>query len=145
MERILRGHHLLCVHGFQGMGYSPEFVKEMDAIVKDIRNKEKEFQIKVVKDLDDTCQACPHNGGSICIANEGSDDHVKSMDGRVIEHLGLIENKSYSKSILVEWTARLVQPDDLDHLCKGCSWLQYGVCKEGIARLKDSIPFQSKD
>ncbi|MCD8510575.1 MAG: DUF1284 domain-containing protein [Bacillus sp. (in: Bacteria)] len=119
------------------MGYSPAFVKEMDGIVKDIRNGEKDFSIKVVKDLDDTCQACPHNGGTICVASEGSDAHVKSMDQRVIEHLGLIEGKAYTKSVLVEWTARAVKPDDLDHLCEGCSWLPYGVCKEGIEILRN--------
>lgn len=131
----LRGHHLLCVHGFQGMGYSPEFVKLMESIVDGIRNPEKDFSIRVVANLDDACGACPHNGGSICIASEGSDEHVKTMDENVIEHLQLEKGKSYRKSDLIELTAKMVEPDDLDLLCKDCSWLPYGVCKEGIATL----------
>lgn len=137
MNRTLRGHHLLCVHGFEGMGYSPEFVKKMDEVVQDIRNEEKDFFIKVVVDLDEACSECPHNGGSICVASEGSDRHVKSMDRRVLDHLGLIENDTYKKSTLVKMTTQLVKPDDLDHLCKNCSWLPYGVCKNGIKKLNE--------
>ena len=60
MSRILRGHHLLCVHGFKGMGYSPSFVEKMKEIVADIRNPEKDFDIKVVAGFDEACLACPH-------------------------------------------------------------------------------------
>lgn len=136
MERTLRGHHLLCVHGFQGMGYSPEFVVKMGSIVEDIRNDEKDFPIRVVATLDDACTACPHNGGTICIASAGSDEHVKTMDEKVIEHLKLEKDKLYRKSKLIDWTAKMVKPDDLDYLCKDCSWLPYGVCKAGIEKLK---------
>lgn len=135
MNRTLRGHHLLCVHGFQGMGYSPEFVDRMKEIVEDIRNEEKDFSIKVVVDLDETCSYCPHNGGDKCMASIGSDQHVKSMDRRVLEHLEIKENSSYKKSELVKMTSEKVKPNDLDHLCKNCSWLPHGVCKKGIEKL----------
>lgn len=139
MDKTLRGHHLLCVHGFRGMGYSPEFVERMADIVKDIRNEEKDFSIKVVAALDDACMACPHRGRIKCEADENSNEHVLSMDEKVIRHLGLEKEKSYSKSMLVSLTAAKVQPDDLDYLCKGCSWLPYGLCKEGIKELKEKI------
>lgn len=117
------------------MGYSEDFVKLMSSIVEDIRNPEQDFPIQVVATLDDACGACPHNGGDICIASEGSDHHVKTMDERVIEHLKLVKGKAYLKSELITLTTNLVQPDDLDYLCKDCSWLPYGVCKSGIANL----------
>ena len=118
------------------MGYSDEFVKLMEAIVADIRNEEIDFLVQVVANLDDACGACPHNGGTICISSEGSDQHVKTMDQKVIDHLQLQAGKSYQKSKLIHLTAKRVEPDDLDHLCHGCSWLSYGVCKAGIAKLK---------
>lgn len=136
MEKVLRGHHLLCVHGFRGMGYSPEFVKKMESIVKDIRDPEQDFYIKVVAAFDDACMSCPHRGLEICEASEGSNEHVLSMDGKIIRHLGLEPGESYLKSQLVKLTSEKVEPDDLDYLCKNCSWLQYGVCKEGIAELR---------
>lgn len=139
MERILRGHHLLCVHGFRGMGYSPEFVEKMKEIVEDFRDPEQDFQIKVVAAFDDACMACPHKGAERCEATEGSNEHVLSMDTKTLRHLGLTPGNTYLKSELVKKTAQKVQPHHLDHLCQNCSWLPYGVCKEGIAQLS-SVP-----
>ncbi|BCB02373.1 DUF1284 domain-containing protein [Bacillus sp. KH172YL63] len=136
MKRIIRGHHLLCTHGFKGMGYSEAFVKVMGDITGDIRNDEMDFPIQVVQAFDDACQACPHKGASACEKSEDSNAHVLSLDGRVIEHLGLEHGGIYMKSDLVKLTAQKVKPSDLDQLCEGCSWLEYGVCKEGIGELR---------
>lgn len=136
MNKVLRGHHLLCVHGFRGMGYSPSFIKKMESIVEDVRDPDKDFEIKVVAAFDDACMACPHRGQTECEANEGSNEHVLSLDWRVLNHLGLEEGKSYKKSALLAITAAKVEPDDLEVICEGCSWLPYGVCKEGIAELR---------
>jgi uncharacterized protein len=142
MEKVLRGHHLLCVHGFRGMGYSPSFVKNMWKIVEDIRDDQKDFPIRVEAALDDACMACPHRGLSTCEADEGSNEHVITMDERVISHLHLEKGMSYKKSELVKLTAEKVHPNDLDTLCHGCSWLLYGVCKEGIAELRRKYGFK---
>lgn len=136
---ILRGHHLLCVHGFRGMGYSPDFIKKMGSVVEQIRDDEANFSIKVVAGLDETCGSCPYKGETACEASEGSNEHVLSMDLKVIRHLGLIEGSYYKKSFLVKKTAEKVEPNDLDFLCKGCSWLSYGVCKEGISTLRKQL------
>lgn len=136
MSLVLRGHHLLCIHGFQGMGYSLDFVKKMATIVDRVRDEEVDFPIKVVTELDDACQACPNKGESQCEAGIGANDHVFLMDRKVIAQLGLIEGAVYSKSYLLELTAKEITPDDLDYLCANCSWLKYGVCKEGISNLR---------
>ncbi|MBM4764451.1 DUF1284 domain-containing protein [Bacillus sp. B15-48] len=136
MNKVLRGHHLLCVHGFKGMGYSPDFIKKMEEIVEDVRNPEKDFTIKVVAAFDDACMTCPHQGNTECEAGEESNAHVLSMDYKVIQHLELVVEGSYLKSDLIKLTAEKVDANDLDFLCKGCSWLKFGVCKEGITDLK---------
>ncbi|XJZ29159.1 DUF1284 domain-containing protein [Bacillota bacterium Lsc_1132] len=118
------------------MGYSPEFIVKMGEIVKDIREARKDFTIKVVAAFDDACIACPHRGVTECEASEGSNDHVLSMDEKVIRHLGLEAEKSYLKSELMALTAEKVRPSDLDYLCAGCSWLRFGVCKEGISTIR---------
>ncbi|RSK29246.1 DUF1284 domain-containing protein [Bacillus sp. HMF5848] len=136
MEKVLRGHHLLCVHGFSGMGYSPSFIEKMTEIVDDIRNSEIDFDIKVVAAFDDACMSCPHRGLTRCQASEGSQEHVLSMDEKVIRHLGLRPGQTYTKSQLLKLTAKKVEPQHLDYLCDGCSWLSYGVCKEGLDKLR---------
>lgn len=139
MSLVLRGHHLLCIHGFQGMGYNPDFVKKLATIVDRIRDEENDFPIKVVTELDDVCQACPNKGENQCEAGFGANEHVFLMDRKVIKQLGVIEGAVYSKSYLLELTAKEIAPDDLDYLCANCSWLKYRVCKEGIANLKKSV------
>lgn len=133
---IIRGHHLLCIQGFQGMGYSPEFVENMSEIVNKFRDDTCDFPIRVIVGFDIACQACPHRGARICQAGAGSNQHVVTMDKRVVEHLGIIPWRNYQKSYLLAEIAKKVSPSDLDVLCKGCSWLQYGVCKQGIADLR---------
>ncbi|MBO8157371.1 MAG: DUF1284 domain-containing protein [Bacillaceae bacterium] len=135
-KRILRGHHLLCVHGFRGMGYSSEFVQKMQQIVEEIRNTDLDFPVQVIAGLDETCFSCPHKGEGYCNKSPESNAHVLGMDRRVISHLGLEDGQVYQKSELVKAVKKYVEPEDLDELCKGCSWLEYGVCKEGIAELK---------
>ncbi|WP_126426329.1 DUF1284 domain-containing protein [Brevibacillus marinus] len=134
---VLRGHHLLCVHGFQGLGYSPAFVQKMGEVVRLIRDPEQDFPIRVVCGFDETCLACPHKGATQCEAGPDSERHVQQLDRNVIAHLGLVAGHTYAKSQLVRLTRERVQPDDLDRLCEGCSWLVYGLCKAGIARLKE--------
>ncbi|NNU90196.1 DUF1284 domain-containing protein [Anoxybacillus sp. CHMUD] len=135
--RTLRGHHLLCVHGFQGMGYSESFVEKMTEIVAFMRDDSTDGPIRVIAALDEACYACPHHGVDRCEADENSNEHVLAMDRRVLNHLQLEERGVYMKSELIERTKRTVEPDDLDVLCAGCSWLSYGVCKEGIRKLKN--------
>ncbi|TCS82542.1 DUF1284 domain-containing protein [Tepidibacillus fermentans] len=134
----IRGHHLLCIHGFQGMGYSESFVKEMEKITTILRDDltNPELLIQVVNQLDDVCQGCPHNGKDKCNADENSNQHVMEMDQRVIKKLGIEANSVYTKKELLLRTQERVEASDLDVICEGCSWLTYGVCKEGIERLK---------
>ncbi|WP_338754185.1 DUF1284 domain-containing protein [Bacillus sp. FJAT-52991] len=135
----MRGHHLLCVHGFRGMGYSEEFIGTMTKIVKDIRNEQKDFPIRVVVGFDEACFSCPNKGETICEASPTSQEHVTALDKNVIHHLGLEENRVYLKSDIIKRTVEKVHPEDLQFLCKGCSWLSAGVCKEGIRQLKEKV------
>ncbi|RFU61154.1 hypothetical protein [Peribacillus glennii] len=51
------------------------------------------------------------------------------MDEREIKHLGLEKEQTCGKPFLEVMTSAKVQPDDLDYLYDGYSWLSYGVCK----------------
>lgn len=139
--RVLRGHHLLCVHGFRGMGYSPAFIEKMHDLVTEINNHAIDFPIKVVVGLDEACFYCPHKGDGVCNSPK-SNAFVTHLDEKVMNHLKIENGEIYMKNELVSLVANHVYPDDLDYLCEGCSWLSYGVCKEGIALLKKKISNQ---
>ena len=53
----LRGHHLVCLHYFQGEGYSREFVCNLQELV---HRAEKGEPVEVVVGPDDVCRACPN-------------------------------------------------------------------------------------
>lgn len=55
---VLRPHHLLCVQGFRGLGYSPEFVDNMQGVVAALRQRSVLVRIEVPPDV--ICDSCPH-------------------------------------------------------------------------------------
>ncbi|MBE3563088.1 MAG: DUF1284 domain-containing protein [Hydrogenibacillus schlegelii] len=132
---VLRAHHLLCIHGFRGMGYSAEFVATMARIVAAMRAPAP-LPVRVVRGLDTACLSCPHHGETTCEASPTSEAHVLGIDDRVLARLDLVPGRVYEKAELIRRTRERVRPEDLDELCAGCSWLSYGVCQEGIARLR---------
>lgn len=134
----------MCIQGFRGLGYSLDFVENMTKIAKDFRDDKVDFSIRVITGFDHACTACPNRGERICEANAGSNQHVVAMDQKVIKHLDLIPWRNYQKSELMSLLAEKISPSDLDYLCKGCSWLQYGFCKEGIIDLKRKFQLSEK-
>jgi|GEM_PF-5408825 len=60
MVLTLRPHHVLCRLGFQGYGYSPEYISEMGRIVK-IISSGRVKSIIVRPGFDNVCRSCPHS------------------------------------------------------------------------------------
>lgn len=50
----LRAHHLICLLGFRGLGYSPEFVENMARIADQLRSFPHTV-IEIVRRPDDIC------------------------------------------------------------------------------------------
>ena len=55
----LRPHHINCIYFYRGLGYSNEFVKNMDKIVNELKSND-DIKIKFVKSCDDICECCPN-------------------------------------------------------------------------------------
>ena len=55
---ILRWHHLICLLGFRGLGYSREYVANMSKIVGQLRSSP-ETLIEIASKPDDMCVPCP--------------------------------------------------------------------------------------
>lgn len=104
----LRGHHLLCLQGYQGYGYDSEFEKNMTKIHKKLNittindndnndytnnknnenNKNKNNNIKIIvgDTADDLCAFCPNLKEGICAGNAEISIKNKKDLGKIIEN-----------------------------------------------------------
>ncbi|MNZ56605.1 hypothetical protein D3C78_745530 [compost metagenome] len=129
----LRGHHLLCLLGYRGMGYSDEFCVNMTAIYETLRNNP-QTEIEIITGPDDICRAYPPDESYHC---EGS---VYGLDERVLEQLGLSPLERGSWQHICDRIAARVRPSDISKLCTTCPWEKYGVCREGVNSIAQGLP-----
>lgn len=125
----LRGHHLLCVLGFRGHGYSPAFTRNLAAIVR--RLSDSDPPVRIAAGADDICAQYPPNEDPHC-----DEARVTQRDRRVLERLKLHPGEILSWSELSARIASVFVPEDLDTLCATCSWLPLGYCRDGVAALR---------
>lgn len=140
----IRGHHLLCMLGFRGMGYSPEFVRNMRRVVDRFFHPGAPA-VRAVADCDDICAACPHRRDGRCAAGEDSARRTRCMDLQVLQCIGVDEGTTAGADELMERLARKVSPERRRGICGDCGWADHGVCAEGLIRLKQGCcpPFHS--
>jgi uncharacterized protein len=139
MHIRLRGHHLLCLLGFRGMGYSEHFAENMRAVYERLR-KEPEVTIEIVRGVDDLCCCFPSDQPNHC--DQAS---VHSRDETVIHHLGLRVGEKITWAQILQTIRTNLKPTHITLWCQGCPWLSYGVCEEGVARIAgggDLAPIQ---
>lgn len=118
MKLILRGHHLLCLQGFQGYGYDDEFVENMIKI-NELR-KNPDTTVKVVNTSDDICKKCPNLKDNVCESNEKNREIV-SMDDEVISKLP--ENEEFDSVFLFDFIKDTFNSiESLDNICRNCRW-----------------------
>ncbi|MHB1361336.1 MAG: DUF1284 domain-containing protein [Thermoleophilia bacterium] len=127
----LRAHHLLCIHGFRGQGYSPLFVANMARLVERLGTSP-ETPVQLVTGADDICSSCPHMSNGIC---GRPDQRVENLDRRVEARLGLGEGHTGSWSSLLETIRDKIDPFQLDEVCADCRWLDLDYCTNGLAEL----------
>ena len=113
----IRAHHLLCIQGFQGLGYSAGFVENLQKIINHIQEYPKQTELILTDDLDDICQACPHSGTAECEKDPQADAQIKAMDRAVLKKLDLDTGIKDSYEHLVELSnAKLTTRDDVSNL-----------------------------
>jgi len=133
----VRGHTLLCLQGFRGEGYSPEFVENMASIHQALTTNPDRL-IEVIASPDAICRACPHRQASGCTLNgERSEAEMVEQDRAVMLRLGLNVGDHLRWSELLERVRRAVSGKDLPSICGTCRWLPLGYCQEGINRLRN--------
>lgn len=123
----LRGHHLLCLLGFQGMGYSPEFVAHMTDVHQHLRNSP-DTEILLVAGPDDLCERFPDDQPNHC-----KDANIDERDRSVLQKIGVQAGDKVTWRDLQQRIKGRLEPRDIPNLCSTCPWRSYGVCEEGVA------------
>jgi len=89
------------------------------------------IEIKVVNGVDDICSKCPHNVKNAC-SKPGS--NVEEFDQEIVDRLKIDIGKKVELKILLNLVEKIVQPEELATICKGCEWLELGFCEEGLRK-----------
>jgi uncharacterized protein len=122
----LRGHHLLCLLGYRGMGYSREYVANMTRVHQTLRTKP-ETEVLLVAGPDDLCAKFP--GSQTCHCE---DANIYERDAAVLKKLNVQVGQKIPWRELQERIGENIMPMDIGRLCSTCSWRSYGVCEEGV-------------
>lgn len=129
----IRAHNLLCIQGFVGRGYSPEFVRNMTEVVAALGPA---AEVTVAAEPDAICEACPNLSPTGCrLHGEGTERGIARQDRDVMGRLGIAEGETLPWGVLLRRIAARIRPGDLDGICGACPWLPLGVCRSGLSRL----------
>jgi uncharacterized protein len=117
----IRAHHLCCIQGFQGYGYSTAFVTNMRTIISDIKSSPSK-PIKLVSECDVICTSCPSNRE--CSTQKSVHSHrIKNMDLTVLEKLNMAEGTVIeAKEAFRLINLKLNTTSDIETVCKTCKW-----------------------
>ncbi len=129
---VLRPHHLLCVQGFRGLGYSPQFVATMQRVVHTLQDNAVLVGVEVRADV--ICQSCPYLTDShICSRGTPAD-----RDQAVLSVLKVRPEVEKPWGEWLNLIAICLNPECFRTLCSDCEWYQLGYCMEEIKRLQQN-------
>jgi hypothetical protein len=134
----LRGHHLLCLQGYQGYGYDEKFKSNMEKILNNLKDDNQNKKIIVTDSPDYICEFCPNLKEDICCGElDISDKTAKNQekiaeintnickkDSIILKKSNLIKNKKYSFSELISIINTTFQNiKEAKEICEECKWI----------------------
>jgi hypothetical protein len=139
MTLAFRPHHFLCTLGFQGKGYSPEFIENYKEILKILTINEN-TAIKVVPQKDTICGPCPHLKHTKC----DKEEKIQELDRHHLQILGIKVDQILTwheakKRIKEHMTLRAFH-----QACQSCSWKSLGFCEHALRELRGEANCDSK-
>lgn len=115
----IRAHHILCMQGFHGLGYSHEFIENMAKIIEEIRNNPS-CLIEIIVGVDSICEYCPHNSQGIC-NKESETNNIGYMDSKILEKFDVKAGTVVTSSLISSMAMSLCRKT-VNELCGDCSW-----------------------
>ncbi len=126
---MLRAHHLLCLQGFVGLGYSDSFTENMRAIKEAVTNGSTVVEVTLAPDA--ICRPCPHlSARPACRSRDGTE-----KDRAVMAALGVAPGTARPWKWWLERVGQRISPEWLAETCGECQWFPLGHCLNGIRHL----------
>ncbi|WP_333861788.1 DUF1284 domain-containing protein [Clostridium sp.] len=124
----LRAHHLLCIQGYKGYGYSKNFTANMDKIVYQLK-KDTFTKINVTASVDEICSCCPNNTKEKLCQYEIK---IKFLDKNTLNLLNLKSNQTYTYEHILNIIHEKINHKNFENICSTCKWFKYGYCQKGL-------------
>jgi soluble lytic murein transglycosylase-like protein len=142
MTLEFRPHHFLCTVGFEGKGYSDEFVREFQAIADRLRREPDgdSVKIRVVPQTDSICGPCPNRRETKCT----SEDKIQALDRNHAAVLGLKPGDELTWGEAKRLLARKMTPAAFDSACEPCGWKPLGICRTALMKLQAETKIDTK-
>lgn len=124
----------MCTLGFEGKGYSPEFVRNYQGIADGLRKSTDgdATPIRVAESVDAICAPCPNRSGSLC----ASESKIQSLDLAHARVLGLKVGQTITWQAAKELIASRMGLEDFEQACAPCAWKTMGVCEAALRKVK---------
>lgn len=122
----LRAHHLMCVTTYQGKGYSPEFVANMNRVWHALRSGEQPV-VAVHAQADPLCMSCPNLQDASVPTSCQFQRSIEARDRRLIQAMGWVEGQTVELAPVMEQILAN-HAELLGHVCQGCDWM--AICGE---------------
>ena len=134
----LRGHHLLCLQGYQGYGNDEEFKNNMEKILNELKKNSSCRNIILTESPDTLCKYCPNLKNDICVEKFNSIDKkteneerirknnkkIVKMDSIVLKKSNLKKNACYSFHELIDIVNKAFPTITYaKKVCGNCKWI----------------------
>ena len=114
----LRGHHLICLHFFDGKGYSQEFIGNLENVLQ----KTEYSPVEICSGADEICAKCPYLKENTCHYDMHAEEDIRAMDSKALELLHMSPGSEADwnnirdaiPGIFMEWYVSC---------CKNCDWI----------------------
>ena len=114
----LRPHHFMCMHGFQGRGYSDHFIHHLSDIIGRL-DDDPDQSVEIVHTLDDICMYCPHaKADGFCDYDAKVSVYDKKARDFFMIHEGCMPFRDIKRTVYDH-----LSEDALKSICEDCQWL----------------------
>ena len=128
----LKPHHFLCMLGFEGKGYSAEFVENFSQIKEYLESEEGEdHPLRVTLQSDVICTPCLYKRRSVCRSQE----KIKQLDEAHLAALSLQEEDILTWKEAKERIRQKITLEIFHTICSPCEWKKLGLCERALIKL----------